>query len=210
LGQRQPGSVYNEDLDGRDRNYYDHAKRETDTLKNDLNKEHLRFQDYRQQCEQQIRGLNDVAEKLKLENEAFRAQIFTMGSGRGPLKEENYYIQAFNSLNSVIDQGVLKLVRQAKHLLADTAPNEILALIAELGDPGKQSAAFLGQTRYSVPALYSQVPLRLALIRHVVALFLVHRVFEPYGFGLSQEFSEGLKYVEKDLLLNGSTRFSHN
>jgi hypothetical protein len=215
LGQKQTGSVGVEPWDGRsDRNYYDLAKREraiNETLKKDIHQEQLRFHDYQQRSEQRIQILNDVAEKLKLENEAFRAQIFTMGSGRGPLKEENYYIQVFNSLNSVIDQGVLRLVRQAKHLLSDTAPNEILALISDLGDHGKQSATFLAtSSKYSVPALYSQVPLRLALIRHVVALFLVHRVFEPYGFGLSQEFSEGLNYVEKDLLSNGSTLFSPN
>jgi len=165
------------------------------------------FQEYRQESEERIRKLNDVAQKLKAENEAFRAQIFGIGSRRGPLQEESYYIRHFNSLNTTIDQGVLKLVRQTKHALTEPLPvEEILKSISDLGDHGKKSAKFLGESEYSLQALYSQGPTRIALIGHVVAMLLVHRVFEPYGVGMSEEFSKGMRCLETDLTINGGFR----
>jgi len=190
---------------GRDRNYYDLYQKEkaySDTLEKEKQQEKQRFHEYRQQTENRIQRVDRIAEKVRSENEAFRAQIVTMGTGRGPLQDENYYIHAFNSLNSTISQGVLKLVRQAKQLPAETAPDDILLAIKGLGDKGEKSAKVF--SNYSLPALYGQVPLRLALTRHVVALFLVHRVFEPYGFGISDEFSDGLKCVEEILMLDGT------
>jgi len=163
------------------------------------------LQGYRQESEERIKHLKDVAQKLKAENETFRAQIFSIGSGRGPLQEESFYIRRFDSLNTTIDQGVLKLVRQTKHALGEPLPvDEILESISGLGDHGKNSSRFLGESTYSLQALYSQGPSRIALIGHVVAMLLVHRVFEPYGIGMSDEFSRGLRSLEFDLAKNGN------
>jgi len=42
------------------------------------------------------------------------------------------------------------------------------------------------------------------LIRHVVALFLCHRVFEPFAIGVSHELSNTLRLVETDVLNRGN------
>jgi hypothetical protein len=207
LGQQFPRSSSTpvDPRSSRDRNYYDHYQKEkaySDVLRKEIQQEKQRFYEYQQQTEQRIQRVDGIAEKVRSENEAFRAQIVTMGTGRGPLQDENYYIHAFNILNSTISQGVLKLVRQAKQLSTETAPDDILLAIKGLGDKGEKSATFFSD--YSLAALYSQVPLKLALTRHVVALFLVHHVFEPYGFGVSEEFSDGLKCVEETLMLDGT------
>ena len=41
------------------------------------------------------------------------------------------------------------------------------------------------------------------LIRHVVALFLFNRVFEPFALGISQEFSDGLRVIDMNVNTQG-------
>lgn len=171
--------------------------------------EMTKIQQINAQRDQDYQNLLGIVQGLKTDNEAFRAQIFSMGSGRGPLREENHYIHNFESLKTAIDQGVLKLSRA--NSAATTPPPEILATISKLGEHGERSAAYFSKSKYhTLPALYSQSQWRLAVIRHVVALFLIDRVFEPYVFGVSQEFSKGLKCIENDVLERGSTRCFHH
>jgi hypothetical protein len=177
-------------------------------LKHELDHQRRIFEEYQQQSDVRFKQAAETEQNLRTTIDDLRAQIFAIGSSRGPRQDGNYYTQGFDALNTVIEQGVLKLVRQGKQILSDSAPNEILASISALGKHGKKTARFLTESAYTIPALYTQGEMRLSLLRHVVALFLTHVVLEPYAMGISKECSDVLKCVELELLNKGTPLIS--
>jgi len=150
-------------------------------------------------------NLFSIYQKLKAENEAFRAQIFSIGTGRAPIHDESFYIQKFESLRGTIEQGALKLCRaQAKgEKLSLEAEKATLKTLVELGPYGELAVKTFTETKYAMPLLYNQLTWRIALIRHIVALFLLDRVFSPFAFGISDELSDGLKRIQDDVVERG-------
>ena len=170
----------------------------------ELNRQQRAFEEYRQQSDLRIRQAVEREQDLQAMIDNLRAQVFAIGSSRAPRHEQNYYIQGFNALNSAIEQGVLKLGRHGKQVLSDSAPNEILAAISLLGKHGAKSAQFLAKSAYTIPAFYAQGSMRLALIRHIVALFITYTILEPYAMGVSKECSDMLKCIEAEFLKRGA------
>jgi hypothetical protein len=196
----------NRDRDGdynRER-YYHQLQDQQRNFDQQLVEQQRIFQEYRQQSELRVKEATDVAKDLRTTVDNLRAQVFAIGSSRAPRNDGDFYNQKFNALNTVIDQGVLRLVRQGKQVLDESAPKEILESIALLGSYGPNSARFLSESAYNISALYTQGPMRLALIRHVVALFLTHTIFEPYAVGISKESSDLLNCIELELFEKGS------
>ena len=172
------------------------------TLKEHRNQEQRKAAAY----QQDYQSLYEVYKQLKAENEAFRAQIFSIGTGRAPIHEESYYVQKFESLKGLIEQGSLRLCRaQAKgEKLSIEAEKATLQALVETGAYGEQAVKIFGETKYTLPFLYNLTTWRIALIRHIVAIFLLDRVFSPFAFGISEEFSNGLKCVQADIVERGT------
>jgi hypothetical protein len=153
---------------------------------------------------EECRALKEWANELQAQNEEFRTQIFSMGSGRGPVQDEDHYIQSFDELKYVVEHSMVKFSRaHANQSMPARVQTEVLTLISDLGQNGKNSARILTSGKYNFQALYSNGRWRHPLIRHIVALFLQDRIFDTFALCLSQEFSEGLKCVEKDVISRG-------
>lgn len=164
-------------------------------LKLQRQNEHLR-----QECE----ALKKCAAEFKAHNEEFRTQILAMSSGRGPVLEEEFYIQSFEELKGVVEHGTVKLSRaQADGTLPNENQMKVLELVSGLGLNGKHSADYFRSNESLFPTVYNTGRWRNPLIRHIVALYLFDRIFEPFAFGISQELSEGLKQIEMDVILRG-------
>lgn len=149
-------------------------------------------------------SLNKWALDVHSENEQFRTEIVTMGSGRGPIRAEEYYTQSFLELKGSIELRIVKLSKaHANHFLEESEQTEILDRISKLGEHGMKTAKSLRSGKYSLPILYGNGRRRHPLIRQIVALFLLNQVFEPFAVGISQEFSNGLKAVETDIMQQG-------
>jgi hypothetical protein len=156
--------------------------------------------------EKQLRATREKdLEASRAQNDAFRRQIFEMRSGRGPTREEQDYVREFEELKTAIDQGVLKLLRSQGSTPAPTiSEDEILRTLSTLGPYGVASSKYFGKTRsFRIPSFFDQRQMRLAFIRHTVALFLFDRILNPYAAGVSRELSDALTYIESDLVSKG-------
>ena len=152
----------------------------------------------------EIERISKIVVDYQAQNEDFRSEIFALGTGRGPLKDEEFYISTFEELKCLIEKEIVKLSRAHANLVfTEEQQGELLKKISEIGSWGTRCAEFLKLEKYSLQKLYSQGQWRHPLLRHIVAWFLLDRVFDPFAFGISQEFSDGLKCVERDVISRG-------
>jgi len=149
-------------------------------------------------------SLKKANDELQLECTELRNHIFTVGTGRAPLQTDEYYISKFKQLKGAIEQEMVDLSEQyTDRDLSETAQAKVLEHIAQLGSRGVESCAVLTSRKYSIDFLYRNDELRNSLLRHVTALFLFDKVFEPFAFGISAELSDGLKTIEMELFEQG-------
>jgi myosin heavy subunit len=191
-------------------NLYDRYQRENHVrvrLQEDYEREKEwveRLQRQNENLKQQCEAVTKWAQELQAHNEEFRTQVVSMEKGRGPIRDEHFYIQSFEGLKRLIEQRVLKLSQtHNNHSLSEPVQADILKRISELGPHGKSSAEVLKSEHHALQKLYNVSRWRHSLIRHIVALYLLDRVFQPFAFGLSQEFSDGLKSIETDVMSRG-------
>ena len=167
---------------------------------------HRQLEDRRREIE----SISKMAVDYQTQNEEFRTQIFALGTGRGPLKDEEFYTSTFEELKCLVEKEIVKLSKAHANLVfAEQEQGELLQRISEIGSCGQKCAEFLKTEKYSLQKLFSQGQWRHPLLRHIVAWFLLERVFNPFAFGISQEFSEGLKCVEMDVISRGCTPSSY-
>ena len=189
------------------------------SLNNDLSK---RLKRYKAQYNEDSERLQTYEKKINLLNEALRtaeekntklerrltelrSQIYAMVTGSGPVKEDSYYQGEFNGLSCLIEKEMRKFSRTHNDcVLADDVPDSVFELVGTLGDQGKLCCEMLQSSQYHFQLLYKQRSLRVVLLRHIVALYLFHHIFEPFAFGLSDEISQVFKMVDKDAIVNGS------
>jgi len=129
-----------------------------------------------------------------------------MGSGRGPIKTEEYYSSNFEALGCLIEKEAVKLSKIHKnYILPAPHVSQVLDYISQIGALGQKCSDLLSAEGISAfQNIYSQGKFRILLIRHIITLFLYERVFDPFAFGISRELSDCLKHVDKDVMLRGS------
>ena len=91
------------------------------------------------------------------------------------------------------------------HILTEMQRIQILNRISLLGPHGTKTREYLESAEDRLQSLYGTRRWRLRLIRHVVTLFLFNEVFEPFALGISQEFSDGLKFIDMNVNRQGMT-----
>ena len=112
---------------------------------------------------------------------------------------KEYYSQSFDELNGIAE-GVVRYSRvHISHIPSETHRAQILAHISRLGEHGSKTEEFLESAKDCFQSLYGRGRWRHRLIRHVIALFLFNRVFEPFALGISQEFSDGLRAIDMNV-----------
>jgi hypothetical protein len=144
--------------------------------------------------------------ELEAQIKEFRTQVFEMGSGHGPIKTEEYYSSNFEALGCLIEKEIVKLSKvHRNYTLTDLQTSQVLSYISEVGTLGQKCSDLLkSEGTYSLQNLYSQGKLRILLIRHVIALFLYERIFDPFAFGVSREVSDCLRSVDRDIMFRGT------
>ena len=137
-----------------------------------------------------------------------RSQIYSMATGRGTANDDDHYARNFIELKYLIETEMLKLSRAHNgHVLSDDVPDMVFEKLMALGETGENCRKVLASKEYSIPFLYSQGIWRHALLRHVVALFLFERVFQPFAFGLPPAVSIAFQVVDSNILANGMYSF---
>ena len=190
-------------------NDYNHVKNRYIHYRTKYNEERDKVEGLQRQLEDRKReteAISKMAVDYQAQNEEFRTQIFALGTGRGPIKDEEFYTSNFEELKCLVEKEIVKLSKtHANHVFQENEQEELLQRIAEIGSWGQKCAEFLKTEKYSLQKLYSRGQWRHPLLRHIVAWFLLERVFNPFAFGISEEFSEGLKCIEKDCISRGCT-----
>jgi len=143
--------------------------------------------------------------ELQSENEEFRARIFSLGTARGQIRDEEIYAHTFEDLRSAIEQGMVKMSRaHAGVTLNDQAIAEMAGLL-ELGAQGKKAFELLGADAFTV--LYANNRARLPLIRNLVAAFLSDHILDPFALAASPDVSAALQCIETDFMCRGLHHF---
>jgi hypothetical protein len=163
------------------------------------------------QLQVQYKEIKEKVQELCLENEVYRGQIFELQNSRcDPRQGEEYYIHTFEELKGLTEKELVKLSRSNGDIsLSGHEKEEILKCLERMGDHGKRSAEYL-RGEHDLEKLYSMGRWRHPLIRHIVGIYLLDLVFKPYAFGLSREISNGMKFVERDILLHGLNSLDTN
>lgn len=156
------------------------------------------------QFTRQSESLRLSVSSLRSQNDTFRTQIFAMGTGGGPVQNEEFYSSRFENLKFSVEKKLRSLLKDdGKYTLPETSHASVLRRISRVGILGIECKNFLTSGKYTIQALHLNVKWRQLLLRHIVALFLYVRVLEPFAFGLAQDVSTALKCVDKSVLSQG-------
>jgi hypothetical protein len=141
---------------------------------------------------------------LEKDNEELRAYIATMRSAQGPIHDDGYYVQGIERLNYQIQSWVVKMTKSVSNTqISYYNAESILKGLEELGDNGEETLDMLRSGNTSLQKLYSQPRTRIALVRHVIALFFFDRIFDPFAFGLDEDKSELLWDIQDGIFSQG-------
>lgn len=141
---------------------------------------------------------------LEKDNEELRAYIATMRSAQGPIHDDGYYVQGVERLNYQIQSWVVKITKSISDTrLSYNTPDKIIKALENLGENGEETVEILKSGRTSLQRLYEQPRTRIALIRHVIALFFYDRIFYPFAFGLEEEQSDQLWDIQDGIFSQG-------
>jgi hypothetical protein len=150
--------------------------------------------------------INRMMAELRAENEEFRTHIITLGSARQQLREEENYIHGLEDLRHIIEQSMVGLSRKHENVrLSEEVQRNILSYIMGLGHHGEKASKLLNlnTAEHLFAILYANNRARLPLIRHIIAIFVLHFILDPFAFAASAEVSEALKAVDTDFLFRG-------
>jgi len=129
-------------------------------------------------------------------NAALRLELLSATRWYSPDKDDDYYAQRFQSLQSSLQSQIARLVRKSSPLPYDQS--QYFDILDILGGVAKESAEFLN--RYErFQEMVSRQDLLLSFITHIVGAFIFTRILNPscFAFGAdSVELSKRLKQLE--------------
>jgi hypothetical protein len=112
-------------------------------------------------------------------------------------------VRMFVELRSLTEREVVKLSKMyGSTTLSKEDTDHVLRCLPRLGGHGKRTAEYLGG-EYTLDKLFSVGRWRHQFIRHIVGLYILDYIFAPFAFGLSKEVSDGMKFIENDILIHG-------
>jgi hypothetical protein len=160
--------------------------------------------------------LSQVSAKCTLaenDNIRLRDQIAsTAGNAQDILRAEEHYTSELRHVACTIEDWIAKEIKSNRKadaenpmkltgILADDVKDQVVSKIASLGTHGRASAAVLGR---SLSEFYKTGESRIALIRHIVSLYLFHKVLDTFAFGFQSPMSEVFNRLEKRVYSQGT------
>ena len=150
----------------------------------------------------QRRTLLTKNRELETLRQELHSQMFTKGMNKNPQQVDDYYVKGFDRLRYSIEDRIGGLAfDNAEQALTETGAAQLLKYLRQLGPHGENSCEAF---RSLLSHLYEDDEFRILLVRHVVALFLLHRIFEPFVFGIQPKISNLLCRIKDDLKYNGN------
>jgi hypothetical protein len=127
-----------------------------------------------------------------------------MRSAAGPINDDGYYVQGVERLNYQIQSWVVKMTKSVSDKrISHRNSDRILEGLEELGETSEETLEMLRSEETSLQRLYEQPRTRIALVRHVIALFFFDRIFNPFAFGLEEDISDQLWSIQDGIFSQG-------
>lgn len=148
-------------------------------------------------------------ERLSNDNTSLRAHIVNTRSSQDPINDDAYYTQRLTRLNEIIKSWVPTFFK-SKQLDRDLTDDEEERLLQFLGR-GRQRDQELQffSSKGSIRTIFQAPRRRMALVRHILSIFLCDDIFGPFCFGLSPETDLMMKHVLKSTMENGNIYLKH-
>jgi hypothetical protein len=152
------------------------------------------FAEIERNQQQTIKSLRADVVGLRSDNDELRKYIAQRGAERQQsLQNEQYYIQQFQELKSIIEMWIAKQSKSsATKELSQSNEIELLKFLTSHGKSGKMSAEFLKTKPQLCQKLYANIRSRIQLLRHIMAVFLIDQIFEPFATGMPSSLSQAL------------------
>ena len=154
-----------------------------------------------QHREEHITTLGHQVTKLKQENAALLSSISKSHSTMGPVNAEAYYVDEFDSLNHLIQSSVAGMFKRSSNVeLSSDAISKIRTLLASISPYGTRTLEILDSHHMEIATFHKSALLRMALVRHLIALVLWDKVLHLFAFGLDVAADKNLREIENQLL----------
>lgn len=136
------------------------------------------------------------------DNQTLRAYVSNMKAAQTQLRTDLYYIDRLQGLNRQIQDWVANnfIEIPKKQRLTEQAGAELLGMLSKIFPHGNKTSFLLKE---KITKAHEEPDKRVALARHIFALYLWERVFSPLVFGLSQEESKIYRMIEENMIMNG-------
>jgi hypothetical protein len=154
--------------------------------------------------DRRYRDLRAKTNDLEISNRELRSAIYAKGMNHNPQYADQHYSSAFGELTFSIENRLVGFAfKNTGQSMSDQAIAEILGSVRQLGSHGEKAAQYLTNSTFSLSVLYDES--RALLVRHIAALFLLHRIFEPFALGIAPELAEILRSIEDDPKCRGKS-----
>lgn len=145
--------------------------------------------------------------RLEVENDniSLRSYITSMRAPQEQLRDDAYYTDKLQGLNRMIQSWIAGIFISNCRSLTPEAGRRLLEIISGLDPYGRATESILSdENKYDdVWTLHQDPTKRVALARHIIALFLWRYIFGPLAFGLKKEDSLRMRDIEKKIISNG-------
>ena len=143
---------------------------------------------------------------LKQENSALLSSISKANSAQGPVKDDGYYVDQFEYLNHLIQSSIAGMFKWKSDAdLSNNAVSKVVSLLDSIDPHGKCTLKMLRNYKPGVVTLHKDAVLRMALLRHLIALVLWDKIFRVFAFGLDGNVDQNLRTIER-ALFSGSSK----
>jgi hypothetical protein len=139
------------------------------------------------------------------DNKTLRAYIANMKIAQAQTKADSYYVDRLQNLNRLIQSSVAGIfVDSDRQRTLKKEGSEVLEILSKLTPYGKFTAELLKTEGFdTIWTLHQDASKRVALARHIVALFLKEQIFFPFIFGVPSGLSNMMRNIEEDVVAIG-------
>jgi DNA repair exonuclease SbcCD ATPase subunit len=169
----------------------------------------LNFKTVLQALEDHITNVEATNMKLTRNNEFLTSCIAETKVAPTPIHNESHYIDQIESLKHLVSSRVAELCKSEEcktFRVSEQVIGEVLRRLQECGLFGRRTGTFL--SKGMIWDLHLDSRRRIAVLRHIIALFLHTYIFDTFAFGLDATSSKLLRDIENTTLLIGRPTFS--
>lgn len=138
-------------------------------------------------------------------NASLNMYISNLNRAQAVVQQDSDYVDELDTLNHNIQRSIASMFKwSCDRNLPEEAEAKVISALIEFEPFGKKTLEMLGRCGVTIPALHKDSTTRIVLIRHLIALFLLDKVFQPFAFGLDTNVNKNMSAVEDAVFASGT------